>query len=438
MENQTASQSYPLNKLKAFRQLLYQKGFGYYRDAQFELVDALLCNQAARSFAELTLTPLHRRRWCSAYAAVERGTQRNNQVRRLFAQQVSNNGVQVLALDTTIWPHLGARTLAELAHEYQTTKSKRGHIFVRAHRYSLLDWIPERGQSWALPLDSRRLAPTMATVQLAVDQVRAVCRRLVGQTGRKLAIAADTRYGTHRFLGPLQDEPCAVVVRLRRDRVLYGRSPPYSGLGRPRKHGQRLAFKELETWPMPNAEMHFVDERWGQVHLRAWFDVHAREDYGTEFNLMLAEVRLERRRRPQPLWLAYQGAAGFTLADIWRWFDHRWAIEPSFRFRKQRLHWTLPAWQQSERCDRWTLLVDMAYWQLFLARTAIQDEPLPWHKPQEKLTPGRALRGFALLFAQIDTPTCPVKSRGKPPGWKTGQQRRAPPRYSLVKRCRKS
>jgi hypothetical protein len=438
MGNATVPQPDPIVRLKTFRQRLYEEGFGFYRDAQFELADTLLCNLRVQSFAELTQAPVHRRGWGSAYAAVEQGRQQGRRARRLFAQLLPKEGVLVLALDTTIWPHPGARTLSELAHEYQTNKSKRGHLFVRAHRYSLLDWIPERGQSWALPLDSRRLAPTEATVKLAVEQVQDACRRWAGQVGSRLAIVADTRYGTHRFLGPLLGEPCAVVARLRRDRVLYGRPPPYAGRGRPRKHGQRLAFKELESWPAPDNEMRFDDERWGQVHLRAWVKVHAREDCHAEFNLLLAEVHLERQRRPQPLWLAYQGADGYSIADVWRWFDHRWAIEPSFRFRKQRLHWTLPAWQQTERCDRWTLLVDMAYWQLFLARAVVQDKPLPWQKPQQALTPGRVLQSFPILFGRIGTPTRPVKPRGMPPGWQVGRPRRAPPRHPLVKRCRKS
>ena len=40
-------------------------------------------------------------------------------------------------------------------------------------------------------------------------------------------------------------------------------------------------------------------------------------------------------------------------------------------------------------CDHWTILVDIAYWRVFLARDLAQDRPLPWQKPQTDLTPGR-------------------------------------------------
>jgi hypothetical protein len=64
------------------------------------------------------------------------------------------------------------------------------------------------------------------------------------------------------------------------------------------------------------------------------------------------------------------------LATVWGWFDYRWPIEPSIRFRKPALHWTSPHIQQSDTCDRWTQLVDLAFWQLFLARPLVQDRPL--------------------------------------------------------------
>jgi hypothetical protein len=60
--------------------------------------------------------------------------------------------------------------------------------------------------------------------------------------------AADAKYGNHRFLAPLKEEPCAVPVRLCRDRVLYSAPGLYGGRGRPRVHGDRFAFKEPELY----------------------------------------------------------------------------------------------------------------------------------------------------------------------------------------------
>ena len=58
-----------------FRQAVYDHGLTRARDAQFELLDALLLSLPIRSFPELSLSPLFRRRWPSAYATIEQGEQ---------------------------------------------------------------------------------------------------------------------------------------------------------------------------------------------------------------------------------------------------------------------------------------------------------------------------------------------------------------------------
>ena len=50
-----------LTNFIAFRQALYCQGFTQRRDAQFELLDALLLGHPVRSFAELSLAPSFRR-----------------------------------------------------------------------------------------------------------------------------------------------------------------------------------------------------------------------------------------------------------------------------------------------------------------------------------------------------------------------------------------
>ena len=63
--------------------------------------------------------------------------------------------------------------------------------------------------------------------------------------------------------------------------------------------------------------------------------------------------------------------------------------------------------------------------------------PLPWQKAQTDLTPGRVLQSMGPLFAQLGSPTCPVKQRGKSPGWSKDRKRSPPPRFKVVKRNKK-
>jgi hypothetical protein len=279
---------------------------------------------------------------------------------------------------------------------------------------------------------------------MGVKQVKGLCQ----QRGQEMAewlhlVVGDGKYGNHRFLGPLKGEPCGALVRLRRDRVLYGKPGPYSGTGRPRVHGDRFAFKKPETWGDPDAEVELEDERWGKVRLRRWDDKHARQDADTPFSVPLAETHLERDKPSDPFWLGYQSPPHQTpadqkLANLWHWYDWRWPVEPSIRFRKQHLFWTLPRFQEPEFCDRWTSLVNIGQWQLFLARDEVMDNPLPWQPPQEQLTPERTLQGLGGLFRKISTPAAPPQTRGKSPGWPKGRPRARPERYKVVKKTAKT
>ncbi len=212
-------------------------------------------------------------------------------------------------------------------------------------------------------------------------------------------LTADGKYGNHRFLGPLRTLPCGKLVRLRRDRVLYGAPGPYGGQGRPCVHGDRFAFKEAETWPEATESVEFEDAHWGQVRLRRWDNLHAKQDAQTVFSVILAETPRERAKPAKLFWLGFQYPTTDTpdeppLKELGADYHYRWPVEPSIRFRKQSLHWTMPRFQTPERCDRWTMLVTIAHWELFLARAVVQDQPLPWQPPQTQLTPelGRAFQ----------------------------------------------
>lgn len=389
-------------------------------------MDSVLSNQRLNSYAELTLSPQFKRQWHSGYQGIKAGRQDKQVIANLFHRQLPATGVRVYALDTTIWPHPRARTLNGLVYEYNATLSQGQTVISKAHVYSGLCWIPERKGSWALPLSMRRLPVTRTVVQMGVAQVKQFIRQR-GAVSEDVVdiIASDGHYGTHLYLSAFKGQKrLGAITRLRCDRVLFGPPPTYSGRGRPPVHGQRFAFKETETWGEPDEHRTFADDYHGQVKLQAWHQLHAKQDASTAFTVIRAQIHQERpaRKRPQAIWLAYIGPE-LAIRQAWECFDHRWAIEPQFRFRKQKLHWTLPMFQLAQRCDRWSQLVDLAYWQLYLARDIVADQPRPWQPSLELLTPGRVLQGFGQLFSRLNSPAPLPKPRGKSPGWAKGRQR---------------
>jgi len=431
------------NNLIEFRQAVYDHGFVRFADAQFDLVDALLLSPPIRSFPELSLSPAFRRQWHSAYAAIEEGEQDREWLEHYFIEQIPAQGPQIFSLDGTSWLQPAANTLPDRQYVYSPTKMVTSRPIGIGQPYSVLAWAPERHSSWAPSLSIRRVSSERTDVEVGVKQVKLLCHQRSEAMKKDLhLIVADAKYGNHHFLGPLRKEPCATLVRMRRDRVLYGKPGPYSGKGRPRVHGDRFAFKEPETWGEPDETVALEDGRWGTVRLRRWDQLHARQDAGTTFSVVLVETHLEREKPCRPFWLAYQPPPGQeagdpSLAMLWYAYQHRWPVEPSIRFRKQYLYWTLPRFQTLERCERWTMLVTLAQWQLFLARDLVQDVRLPWQPAQENLTPERVQQSLGKLFRQIGTPAQPPQPRGKSPGWPKGRLRTRKKRHRVVKKTEK-
>jgi hypothetical protein len=430
------------SSLIEFRQAVYDNGLTLAKDAQFELVDALLLSPYVHSYPELSLSPAFRREWSSVYSAIEQGNQDQEWLESYFAEQIPHSGPQVFSLDDTTWPHPAARVLADRQYIRGSTPAVKGSILI-GHPYSLLAWVPESHSSWAPPLSVRRIPSQQTPTQMGVAQVKRLCRLRQREMKHWLyLIVGDGKYGNHHFLGPLKDEPCGALVRLRRDRVLHGVPGPYGGMGSPRVHGDRFAFKEPETWGEPAATTALEHERWGQVRLRRWDHLHARQDASTPFSVILAETHLERDKPSDPFWLGYQPPphqepAHQRLEEVWQRFEWRWPVEPSIRFRKQYLRWTLPRFQTPGRCDRWTMLVDIAQWELFLARDLVRDRPLPWQSAQKQLTPERTLQSLGGTFREIGTPAVPPQTRGKSPGWPRGRPRTRPKRHPTVKKGKK-
>jgi hypothetical protein len=432
-----------LNRLIEFRQDVYQHAFPKARDAQFELVDSLLVSPPVRSFAELSCASVFRRRWPSVYAAIEEGEINTTWVEERLYQEIDPTPVIICPVDGSSWPHPQAKTLEDRQYVHQASDAVDGGEIVVGHTYSVLAWTAEVGTSWALPVAVQRVLSTQTEGQVGATQAQRLSRWWQQHRPGRLVIVADGRYGNQPFLGALTGEACAVVVRLRQDRVLYGEPGPYPGHGRPAKHGPRFAFRDPATWPEPAATVELTDPEWGQVRLRRWDNLHARQAATLRCSVLRVETHREREHPPSPLWLGYQPAAGdtpetFSVETVWRWYPWRWPIEPGMHFRKAELHWTAPMFQAAARCDRWSWLVSFAQWQLYLSRELVADRPLPWQPKQERLTPERVRQGWPEFFSQVGTPAQAPRTRGKSPGWPKGRARTRPERHPVVKKQRKN
>lgn len=430
-----------INSLIEFRQAIYEHGFLARKDALFDLLDALVIEGKVNSFAYLSQSEQFRRKWPSLYAAVEDGRLDSAWLRQYLGRQVPAQGIQVFALDGTSWPRPRGRTLADRQYVYQASSAVNGGTVTIGYPYSLLEWSVESHSSWSLPLDVRRVSSSQTAAQVGAEQIHRLANVRQGLATALDLVVCDGKYGNADFLRSVQGLCCGIIARLRRDRVLRREPPPPSGKrGRPPKHGSRFAFQEPESWGVPEESLSLEDPYWGTVRLERWDALHGKGGADVPFTVLRASVHLERQQPPAALWLgclapqAIPEGLAFTAETIWRAYEHRWPVEPGIHFRKESLGWTLPHFQSAEAGDRWSELTALAAWMIFLARSIVQDLPLPWQPFQPHLTPQRVQQSLLPIFALIGSPARPPKQRGKSPGWTKGRQRARKPRYSVVKK----
>ena len=87
-----------------------------------------------------------------------------------------------------------------------------------------------------------------------------------------------------------------------------------------------------------------------------------------------------------------------------------------------------------EQGERWSDLMPLLTWQLWLAKDVVREIRLPWQKPLSELTPGRVAQSMLPLLIRIGTPTVAPKRRGNCAGWPEGKLRTQRCRYPVVKK----
>jgi len=124
------------------------------------------------------------------------------------------------------------------------------------------------------------------------------------------------------------------------------------------------------------------------------------------------------------------------LLVVWHWYQRRFTIEHGFRFYKHSLGWTTIRPRHPAAADLWTWLLAAALWQLWLARSLIADQQLPWERPvsSDRLSPGRVHRAFSGFLAGLGSPTRAPKMRGKSPGRTSNTPKGPRQRFAVVDR----
>jgi hypothetical protein len=412
--------------LQTFRQEIYDR-LGKARDAVFELMDAVLVSPSIPSLVSLSQSPVFRRKWPSIYAALHDSRPPRAKLMKLMVAQIPTEEQPLLGGDATHWSRPEAGTLKERSFHH----TKGGGIGI-GQSYSTLAWIPQAKGSWALPLRHERITSFETPLSRAAFQLKQVTRQL---SIRPIAVY-DRGYGNASFVNQTTEIEADLLLRLASNRCVWGEPPPYGGRGAPFKHGHKFKFNDPQTWPHATETLEREDPQLGKIKVTQWRGYHFRKSPKREMEILLVEV-LEpkgQKRKFKPLWLAWLGDIFPPLETLWLKYLRRFALEHWYRFAKQRLYWTLPQLGSTRATERWSDLMPLLSWQLWLARADCVDSPLPWQSPQDEMAPGRVAQAFASIIAAIGTPAVAPKLRGKSPGRALGQTQPPRTRYPTVKK----
>jgi hypothetical protein len=181
----------------------------------------------------------------------------------------------VFGIDETIERRWGRKIAARGIYRDPVRSSESHFVKASGLRWislMLLTAIPWAERVWALPVMTA-LAPSERYYEARGRQPKTLTERaqpMIFQLRRwlphrRLVIVGDNSYAALDLLAACQAlaEPVTFVTRLRLDAAVYEPTPPYSGLGRPRKKGKRL--------PTPQRVLESPDTPWMMVEV-GWYD----------------------------------------------------------------------------------------------------------------------------------------------------------------------
>lgn len=415
------------DRYRKFRQQTYQM-LGRAKDATFELMDSVMTTRNVSCLAELSLSPLFRRKWSSTYEALEDSRPNRNKLMKRYVEEIPSSEYVLLGIDHTAWGRRGAKTLKDRTYEHQASSNNSVTV---GQGYSTIAWLTETQGNWALPLRHERITSYEKPISKAVWQLKQVNQ----QIKQKVLVVLDSEYGNGSWVNQAGEIPVSKLMRIRSNCCLWSKPESYSGRGRPKKHDKKFKVNDQTTWYSADETVEIEDSKLGKLKISKWDDLHFRTSASYDMSLIQVQ-RLDSKgdKKRRPLWLVWVGEQFLELKDIWQQYARRFGVDHWYRFAKQRLHWTLPNLSTAKQCERWSDLMPLMTWQLWLAKDLVEEHHLPWQSRMKNLSPGRVAQSILPLFTVIGTPATSPKPRGKSPGWKQGDKRRKRKTYPIAKK----
>jgi len=464
--------------LKNFRDRIYHF-FPSRRDAAMELVDALSSNRMANSIVELSLSPLHRRNYCSITRVLDEYFSNNSRdvqqqkcaltkLLASFCPLLQKRTFHLFAVDCTPEPRVFSPTLEDRSYVYAPNPVCGNKPITLGHKYSIAAYLPEKQDAstppWLLPLACTRIDTKQNSELVGMEQIAACIKSQSTFTNQACVSLGDTAYNTPLCLSIAKNNANQIhVSRARNNKKFFY---PYASdagsvstkRGRPNVYGALHRLNDPTTWQEPDETVEFSQKSaLGKIQIikiDSWNEVIMRGKRGiklSDYPLCLLRIQVFKESGEllfkRPLWLTAAGVRRMelSLSDIFLSYRQRFDIEHFFRFGKNRLLMDKIQTPDVRHEEAWWQLVIIAYTQLFLSHTIADAFPNPWEKylPSFKTNetikqPTVVQKDFERIIRMIGTPAQPPKPRKNAPGRQLGDIQVKRIRHPIVKKLKNS
>jgi hypothetical protein len=428
-----------LNTLKDFRHAI-SGCFVRAKDALFNTMDALLTEDRAHSFPELSLSPHFKRRWPSLYEAFEDGRIDEHRLRGVFVDFLPQPRVGSplwVGIDTSGIARPRSVSASDRSAQHVHNLPECDKPVTYGWQFSTMVALPQAPSSWTYILDQQRVSTQTTPAQVAFAQLCSLAPLLPEQT----IVVLDRAYDSTWLWCQCSTLPLkGTLVRLKGNRCLYRVAPERSGKrGAPRKDGDKLQPDDPESHGTPSGHWQGRDAKQRALEISWWHHLHVK---GARW-LEMAVIRVVRphatnkERDPRVSWFVWIGKEQADLVNVALGYVLRFSQEHGYRLDKQSLLWEKPRLRTPEQFERWSHIVAIAHNHLALARDLIAVEFRPWENKQREPTPQQVRRGMSKLLPQLGTPARSPQPRGKSPGRAKGAKIGKAKRFSVVRKTPK-
>jgi hypothetical protein len=298
-----------INILKEFRHAIYGC-FERAGDTLFNTIDALLTEDRAHSFPELSLSPYFERRWPSLYEAFEDGRIDEARLKGVLAAYLPKPGTgQVLwtGVDTTGVARPKAATSADRSAQHMHNLPECDKPVTYGWQFSTLVVLPQTPGSWTYVLDQQRVSTDTTPSQVALEQLTRLCQAFEAPIIGVLDRAYDATWLWCQ-LSVLPLKGC--LIRSKMNRCFYRAAPAPTGKrGAPRKDGDKLQPNDPTTHGNPSGQREVQDAQGKAIEITWWQHLHLKEARWLEVSVIrvVRPHATDSERDPRVSWFVWIG-----------------------------------------------------------------------------------------------------------------------------------